>query len=292
MNQATTGARGKRPLPGFGWVWLSLDAALTAHLRPAEGVNSLFKSVIRLRSSNYKRISSLVNLFDRLRPGLAESAAHRLMQVNHFPLAGYQMTLLAYGSGATVFLLEKGQDKRVLKVFRRSLGKSARRAWEVAREFQEKHQSLVRWFNEPGEGDPTDPVVLPSQFLVLHSPLMGVTAGAILQPYLPGKKCDLFLDYSIQEILQICEVNQQLRRQLLDFSAQLFKVLAETGRCFDLVGRENLMLVETNGELRLKIADNGIFNVEQIRVNSPALYDRLQSHLQQLQLIREGLERR
>jgi len=287
QHRPAAAIRTRKLTPRFGWVYKTFDAALTAHLRPWENAQSLFRAVVRWRSSNYNRIASLINLVDRLRPGFAERAARRLIRFKHFPLHGYQISLMAYGSGATVFLLEKGQERKALKVFRRSLGQPVKRVLEVAREFQEKHTTLTTWFNQ------ADPVVIPSSFLVLHGPLLGERAAAVLQPYVAGRKHDLLLDFTVEEIVQAGQEDALLARQVIDFSTNLFKAMERTGRCFDLVGRENLMLVETNGgKLRLTIADNGMFDVEHVRRSSPALYEQLQSRLQQLKLIQQGLERR
>ena len=267
----------------LGWVYKSLDAALTAHLRPKEGVRLLFQALLQRRSSNYNRISSLLNLLDQVQPGFAEGMARNLIRVKNFPLAGYRISLLAYGSGSTVFLLKNGQGQKVLKVYRRSLGQPARQAWEVAKEYQDKHKKLVTWFNNE------DQIVIPSQFLVLHGPLLGIPSAALLQPYVSGKIYDLFLDFTIMEAIRLAKGQEQLRLQLLNFTSRLFQAMDETGLCFDLVGRENLMLVEESGRMHLKIADNGIFQVQPIRSHSPAIYDRLRSHLHRLQLISKGL---
>jgi hypothetical protein len=240
--------------------------------------------MLRRRSSKYNRIVSFTNLVDQIVPGFTMQAARSLLRLKHVPIAGCQIKLLAYGTGTTVFLLQNDHDSQVLKVFRRSLGKPLSHIWELAKEFQEKYNTLVACFNDPDE------VVVPSTFLVLHGPLLSVPSAAIIQPFISGKKLDLFLDFSIEEVIQLGKDDARLRRQLLDFSSRLFKAMEETDRCFDLVGRENLMMVETNGSFELKIVDIGIFDLHKIRRNTPARFNRLQSHLCHLQSIQEGLK--
>jgi hypothetical protein len=225
-----------------------------------------------------------LNLLDGLMPGIAKKTASSLLRVKHFPFAGFQVSLLAYGSGATVFLLEEGSRRKILKVFRRSLGKTAQEALQVAQEYQEKHHLLSSWFNGQYQ------IVVPSQYLLLHGPLLGGTSAAIIQPYIDEEKFDLFLDFTIEEAERLAQEDIHFQNQLLDFSRRLFAVVEEKGLCFDLVGRENLMLIKTLNGIQLKIVDNGIFDLNKIREQSPVLHARILSHLEQLRAIQERLE--
>lgn len=274
-----------RTAPRFYWLYKSLDAVLTAPLTPKRAASQLLWSVFRPKSSNYNRISSAINLLDHIAPGSSQRLASSLLRLNHFPVKGFDVRLLAYGSGATVFLLENGQERKVLKVFRRSLAGPGHKVWEVAREFQEKHETLRAWFNHSEE------MVIPSTFLVLHGPLLGAAAAAVLQPYVAGKVRDIFLDYSPDEAVSLLRSSARLKAQYLHFANQVLASMEEAKTCFDFVGRENLMLVENKGQMSFKIADNGVFNLSAIRVQSPALYNRLQEHIARLRKIKEELER-
>ena len=265
------------------WVYKSLDAVMTAPLNPKEQRKDLFKSVIRRRSSNYKRVSSFFNLLDSIRPGLAKGSANLLCRVRYFPIPGYEMSLLGFGTGATVFLLERDTERKVLKVFRRSLGKPAEEALKITCEYRDKYLKTSSWFNDPYD------IVIPSRYLMLHGPLLGVTAGAVIQPYIEGKKLDLFQDFTDDEVVQLGSADENFRLQLLDFSRRLFASFREDGVCFDLVGRENLMVVEDAQGYWLKIADNGVFDVPYIREQSPAVYARLKEDLERLQDITKRL---
>jgi hypothetical protein len=279
-NQSMLAQRQKPPRRfNNSWMYRSLDAVLTASLRPRGGPGQLAWSVIRPRSSITNRISSMVNLLDYLSPGLATRWGGALVRDRNFPLHGYQARLMAYGSGATVFLLENGQDQKVLKVFRRSLGRPAPDVWEVARQFQVKHDTLTRWFNDPFE------IVVPSHFLVLHSPLMGAAAAAVLQPYIAGTRHDIFRDYTKAEAVQLLQSDPLLKAQWIDFSTRFLKSMEETDTCFDIVGRENLMLLEHDNRLCFKIVDNGLFDLAAIQAKSPAIYGRYQAHVEQLKQI-------
>lgn len=242
-------------------------------------------SVVGRKSSNYNRISSLLNLLDHLAPGLSQRITASLLRFDNFPLEGFDVRLLANGSGSTVFLLDNRVELKVLKVYRRSLGCSAKEVLKVAREFKEKHEKLSAWFNHTYE------LVVPSTFVVLHGPLMGFTAAAVWQSYIAGRKYDVFLDFSPDEAIYLLCSDPQLKSQWLDFSKQFLTSLEETDTCFDLVGRENLMLVQNEGKLSLRIVDNGLFHVAAIRAQYPGRYHRLQAHVECLRKITQGVER-
>ncbi|NLG98886.1 MAG: hypothetical protein GX491_16140 [Chloroflexi bacterium] len=272
-----------RALSKLGWMYKSLDAVMTASLLKGARKKDLLRSVVRRKSTKYARISSFVSLLDSILPGTALGFANALYGLDRFPVKGYQISLLGFGSGATVFLLENERERKVLKTFRRSLGKPLRTVLQVAKEYRQKYCENVRWFNNRYE------VVVPSAYLILHGPLLGATAAAVLQPYIEGRKMDLFEDFTEDEAVQLGQSDPIFRLQLLDFSQQLFAMLREKEVCFDLVGRENLMLVETREGIRLKIADMGVFNVAAVRENSPALYRRFQEHLARLRAIQDRL---
>lgn len=266
------------------WLYKSLDAVITAPLNPKARKRDLALSVVKRRSSNYNRVASFLNLLDGFVPGIARKTGRSLLNLERFPFAGYSVDLLAYGSGATVYLLQKGADRKVLKVFRRSLGKTPGGALQVAREYQSKYQNIAAWFNGRFQ------IAVPCLYLLLNGPLLGVSCVGLVQPYVEGKKFDLFEDFTEDEAVQLGKEDIHFREQLLDFSQKLFAVAGSTGMCFDIVGRENLMLVDTGHGIRIKIVDNGIFDLAAVRERSPNLYSRIQDHLERLRAIQMRLE--
>lgn len=278
--------RARDLLPRSKWLYTGLDALLTAPLTPAETARERIRLILRPRSSNYRRVSALSNLLDYVAPGrVSRRLASALIDLRHFPLAVARVEVLAHGSGSTVFLIDTGSRRMVLKVLRRSLARPARQAVQVARDFQRKHLRLRAVFNG------ADEVVVPSLFLVLHGPLLGAAAAAVLQPYVEGRKQDIFLDYSVDEAIALLRRTPQLGSQWVGFAQRFLRSMEETGICFDLVGRENLMLVEYEGKLSLKIADNGVFDVGALSVQSPARHAQLQAHIDRLRQITEGVAR-
>lgn len=268
-----------------GWLYQSLDAALTAPLNSGSA-GALLRAALRPRTSNFQRVRSLVGLGHRLTPGLAKRMAARLWNLRYFALAGFDVRLLAYGLGGTVFLLERPGDRRVLKVYRRTLGRPARAALKVAAEFHAKHRELSARFNHPDE------IVIPSAYFLLHSPLLGAASAAVLQPFVAGTVRDLFVDLTDEDVLALARRDSAFGRQLVEFSRRLFAMIEETQTCFDLVGKENLMLVETPQGTRLKIADIGIIDLRLLGQRSAALQERLPAYLNRLRSLAEQIERR
>lgn len=273
-----------RSAPRSPWLLKTLDAVLTAPLKPRAGAGAQLRALVRPKTSNANRIAALLHLVDRLAPGAASRASGSLLTLRHFPLAGCQVRLLAYGSGATVFLLENGGERKVLKVFRRSLAGPSAKIWGVAKEFKDKYDKLCVWFNQQDE------LVVPSQFLLLHGPLVGAAAAAVLQPYVGGKKSDIFLDYSVDEAIDMLRAHPRLKQQFQNFAGRFLMTWEENNTCFDLVGRENLMLVDGEEGASFRIADNGIFNIPYIREHAPVTYQRLQERIEHLRKIVEGIE--
>lgn len=275
--------RKDRPMLKLNWVYKSLDAVMTAPLNPKKQRKELVKALLWKESSNYRRVASFFNLLDSVRPGLAEQSSNRLYRLDHFPITGYTVSLLGFGSGATAFLLENDRERKVLKVFRRTLGKPARDVMKITSEYRDKYNKNAGWFN--GSFD----VVIPSSYMLLHGPLMGAAAGAVIQPYIEGKILDLFQDFSDDEVVRMGRSDANFRLQLLDFSQRLLASYHEDGQCFDLVGRENLMVVENSEGLWLKIADNGVFDVPYIREQLPAVYLDLKEDIERLREISKRL---
>lgn len=264
-------------------LYKSIDAAMIAVLRPEQKVTVYLKSLLSFQAPNYERISSMVKLVDRLLPGASRQLSNRLCSDDHLPFAFQDFCLLSYGSGSSVFLIRQAHRLMVLKVYRRSLGRSLKELLFVAREFQAKHAILSDWYNGAFQ------LVPPALFLVLHGPALGRPATALLQPYISGAKWDLFQDFTDEQILQLMQEDPQLREQFCFFARQTLKVY-EQGRCFDFVGRYNLMLTKEDEQYRFVIIDNGIFDLAFLQVNAVDTYRQLQTYIRRLQNLCAGLE--
>lgn len=263
-----------------------MDAVLTAPLHPRQAGRSLLRTILTLRSPHYKRIASTINLADRIIPGLSYRISKSLVSETHLPFAVLSIRLMSYGSGSTVFLLDTPGGWNVLKVFRRSLGKTGPNLLNLTIEFQTKYLTVSRWFNQEGFR-----LVPPALFLLLHGPLLGKPAAATLQPFLSGELKDLFLDYQDSELLGLFKGDRELKRQFVHFARKVLQVAAEEGVCMDFIGRHNVVLIQDHTGCRLAVIDNGIFNMEQIRVTRPAIYEQIQAYLERIRHLLLALEK-
>lgn len=261
-------------------LYKALDAVLTTPLRPPAPLGE----ALRAGTAHYARVGALVGLLDRLRPGLAQALSRALMRTGQLPLAHQQVELLGYGSGATAYLVEHEAGRAVLKVYRRSLGQPPIGLARIAQEFQTKYKTVAGWYN--GRHDLVPPAVV----LILAGPLAGLSAVALLQPYVAGPRRDLFLDFSDDELCALFGREPTLRDEFLAFAGRTLRVYRQEGRCVDFVGRENVVVVGDDRP-RLRVLDNGIFNLAALAESAPgtaALVTQRLSRLQQLQSRVEG----
>jgi hypothetical protein len=170
--------------------------------------------------------------------------------------------LIAFGSGAAVFKLSWKDGDKVLRIYRRSLGKSRQGLLEIAEYYKQNYELVHSWYGEISD------LVLPMDFVVLQGlPLIGPVAGS-LQPYIHGPRQDLFEDFSDDELLQLLAAHDRVREAFLYFVEETLRQWEGRKMCYDFIGRENLMLVQQGGEYRLHIADVGIFKFDTPMNNS------------------------
>ena len=229
-----------------------------------------------MHSSHYTRVASTINLADQVIPGTSQRISNSLVSPAQLPLAVRSISLMSYGSGSTVFLLDTPGGPKVLKIFRRSLGKKDLSLFNVAGEFQAKYRTVSHWFNNADFQ-----LVPPALFLILHGPLLGKPAAATLQPFITGEKKDLFLDFQDDELLRLFQSDPQLRQQFVFFAGKVLE-MAAAGLCMDFIGRNNVLLIRVRADCCLAVIDNGIFNLEKLRTTRPAVYAQIEAYLERL----------
>lgn len=233
-------------------LWLrTLDAALTARLRPRLAALETLRRVAYPRGSHYDRIGRVVRLAVGQVPALARRLERALLDPARLPVRGARVELQGFGSGTTVFRLESGcagVPPSALKIYRRTLGRLPAHLGAAARRYRERYQRLREDFGE---------VVLPASFLVLHAPLCGVPAVACLQPWLAGGVQDVlaFEDGALLALLRSHDLEEC-------FATFARRALAwrQAGSFPDLAGRGNLVLAQEHGRVRLRLIDYGIFH--------------------------------
>jgi hypothetical protein len=250
-------------------VFRALDAFLTASLTPITCAG-LKHIVLPVRQAHYKRVQAVANTLEVLSPDLVSRVRDALIRAQRLPLAGYgRPDLLGYGAGCTAYRLPAqplrqaaGQDA-VLKVVRRTLGRHPGAALAAARESREAYRRISRLFRG------TD-LILPTSFVVLHSPLLGRPAAATLQPLLQGTARDLFLDFTDRELLTVLRSDARFAHEFRLFVARTAECARRSERCLDLLGQGNVVVVATPEGPRMKIIDYGEIDLDEWSRSKPA----------------------
>jgi hypothetical protein len=186
------------------------------------------------------------------------------------------LQLIAFGTAAAVFKVNWKNEVKVLRVYKRSLGKSATGILEMAEYYRQNYETLLHWY-----GGPMD-LVLPMEFLVLQGlPLVGPVAAS-LQPYVQVEKQDIFEEFSDSGFVKLMEANPFMRDQFLFFAEQTLCQWEERKICYDFVGKQNLVLVRQGGDYRLKIVDVGFFRFDLPEHNHPMKVAQIEQHIQRL----------
>ena len=252
-----------------------LDLAATAVAwRPEGGVPRL--RTVWSASRRSERVHAGLALLDRVAPGAARSVSRRIARSAPLALAVDGLELLGFGGGASVFLCETPHGPRVLKVFRRSLGRPLAEQRAVAAYYVGRYRTVLQWY----AGVPQ--LVVPTAFLLLPGPLLGRPVAAAVQPLVDrGVRC-FFSDQGDDEALERLRSDRDLALQFRGFAVRTLEAYAKEGRCLDLVGRENLMLIDAEDGPRLAIADFGVLEVARLEMEAPERADALAQRIARL----------
>jgi hypothetical protein len=260
------------------FVFKSIDAAIIAHLKPKQSALKTLMTILDPRTSNYERVAALVSLSDVILPGMSLRISRSLSRSSHLPFLGSTIELINYGSGSSVFLLGEG-GKKVLKMYRRSLGRNIDDLLYIAKEFKTKYEMISSWYAGPYS------FIIPTTFLVLHGPALDAPAAAAIQPYIHGEKIDLFNDLTDEALVSLLQQDEYLKKQFIFFAQKTLEVYEQYGLCHDFMGRENMKLVRTESRSQLVIIDYGIINLRAMKENSPERFSRFYTYLDRLRLV-------
>jgi hypothetical protein len=244
--------------------------------QPREQAFFEFQAILDPRKSNYKRVASLVNLGDRLIPGIANTLSLWFSQRNRFPWSSVDLDLIGFGAGAVVYKLDYGSGSKALRIYRNSIGGGVRDSLETVNFYKDCYETVLSWYE--GAWD----LVLPMQFLILHGPPLAGPVAASLQTYVDGHKKDFFDDFSDDELLTLMAKDVQLRDQFDFFATQTVLLCDKRGLCFDFFGRENLLLSNRQGINRLYIVDTGIFDFKKTKQKSTKNISQIEKRIHRL----------
>ncbi len=254
-------------------------AVLLAPLRPRRSALTFLRSALFKKVPYRERALSMVNFVDSVMLGMVSNLSRWMYRNNFFPWRPVDSDWSAFGTGAAVFKIKWRSGDKALRVYRKSLGKPFLGLLEIAEHYKSNYETVVSWYGD---------LVLPMEFLVLQGlPLMGPFAAS-LQPYVHGQIQDFFDDFSDKELLRLFQENQQIRKQFFNFVEQTIRLVDEGKRCYDFLGRENLMLVKQGEWYKLCIADVGIFEFDML---SPYKKTQIEERMNRLTSLYELVKR-
>jgi hypothetical protein len=266
------------------YVWKSLDALLTAPL----GQSNSGQHVVSLQdagSRSYRRAQQIMNALTRLLPRTVAYYRRQLFDPGLLPFAADRVALLSFGSGVTVFLVQAAserQEPRVLKVYRKSLGRRLDGLRTMVQERRATYDRLASWYDDCS-------VLLPTQFLLLHGPLRSGAVVACVQPFVEGQHTDVFHDVPERTLLELFAKHPRLEAQFRLFVERTLGAVEREGACVDIVGRNNLVITGNGEQCRLVLLDNGFYDFQRKAIRSPAALAELRQRLAYLQRIYEQL---
>jgi hypothetical protein len=210
----------------------------------------------------YRRMQRACRLALRVIPRGERLLNRALLLRDALPFTCHGFDVLGYGSGSTVFRISlTGQPGSavtspdlVLKVYRKSLGRNMNELMRLATFLARNHQRLRGWY---AGGD----ILLPSQVVLLHGPVAGARCVAVVQPYVPETRRDIFRDVTKDELIGLLQADSRFRAELRCFSEGTLRAAERDGACLDVHGLGNVIVVQEGGRPRLRILDEGVYDI-------------------------------
>jgi hypothetical protein len=160
------------------------------------------------RTKRDDRSAAALSILEPEAPATSAAGSQFVVSARGLPFRCDEASLLAFGTGDTVFQLGTPEAGWVCKVQRVSLGVPTRDLERIARRRRETFAQGLRQYA------PVQDVFPEVRFLVVQTPLFGVPAVAALQAFVPGPRRDLFRDVSEAELRQLVEAVPELRAQV------------------------------------------------------------------------------
>lgn len=256
-----------------------IDAIITApvHAQASAGQNA--RLLVQSGGSNYKKMGAFINLLDCFIPGIGRKASLYFLRSKKLALAEGRLTLLDFGSGATVLRYENASGDYVVKISRKSLGKPAVTLLQFSREYQESYSKLVAWYNQKY------PIVPSSHFFISQSTFLDTPCIVCVQDFVDGEQEDLLRDYDDEQIVQMMKRDRRLGDEFMEFIRGTLQAVESEGLCLDMLGRKNLMLLTRDKVKQLVIVDLGVFNLDTLARDMPEKLKLVQDDVQRLKML-------
>lgn len=233
----------------------TLDAAMTASLRPRRRLGEQLRCALSPRSTGYERVAAVVNAVDSVIPGAARRTTAMICGDLDLPFSAEHVELLAFGSGATVFVARCNGAAKVVKVYRRTIGARGDAMPGLLQRYRDQYEE-VRGIYAAAPG-----VVWPAEFMVIGGPILDRPAVACVQEFIAGGLRDFFSDVSPEQALAAIAGSSELRHQFQTFAERTLELYRTEGRCPDFLGQGNLSIAGDGPRARLRLIDYRVFDV-------------------------------
>lgn len=232
----------------------------------------------------HPQLEALFRALSRAAPNTVAFFANKCLQQVEIDGRFQNPSPIARGRAVTVFLLP--ETSQVLKVFRQSLGLGAPKLAEFQILVQRSLSHMQQYYGH------CEDLLLPSSHHVIMAPVLGLQSVAILQKLVDDPFTDFFLDHSDSELVTLLINHAQLRRQFNEFTEGMRRSLRDGTRCFDMFGRDNLMLTHGPTGTRLAIADIGVYDLAERKKTVPHIYKRIEERHARLFALYESVNQR
>lgn len=236
----------------------------TAPTRPLKTTEAYLWEALVPRTSNFDRVGALVRYLTIVAPRWMARLQRRLEQPDELPLRTSNVTPFAFGKGSSCVSLEG--TPRILKIFRASLGQDVRSLVAMARQLEDDYDTLRRWYAEVPDLFPH------TVHVVLRSPLRGVPAAARIQERVWGPSRDLLLDFRDDDLVDLLRSSPSFGGSFRAFAAATRRAWDDDGRFLDMIGPDNVIVVQPTVEPQLRVIDFGIMDVEEKRLKVPRIF--------------------
>ncbi|MCA9364663.1 MAG: hypothetical protein KC736_02110 [Candidatus Moranbacteria bacterium] len=154
------------------------------------------------------------------------------------------------GVSVEVFLLES-QDKNIpsyaLKVNHAEKG-GVDKLTQYAAKQKKEHEEMVHWYKDV-------PNIIPEEFFFVGSnPRDSKPAVMSVQTFVSGKMRDIF-SYGEAELLEVLRGDERLKKQFCAFVERTKALRDEKGKMIDVIGEENVSIIENNDKKQLIFLD-------------------------------------
>lgn len=260
---------------------LFLDAVYTASSLPHKPTSAFLIDAFGRGSSMFHRVGALTRCLSAFIPRALVGARARgdWETFEELPVSGTKGKTLAVGSVASCVVIDGPAPRLVIKSWRYSLGCPTEQLVSLARELQHEYETVKRWYHDI-------PNLLPrTVHVVLRAPMHRVPVVAAIQELVVEPSTDLLRAHSDEALVDLMSTHDTLRSQLRAFAAGTRRAWDEEGRFLDMIGRDNVMLVQTDSGPQLRVADFGIWDLEQQRRYAPHRYLRAEQARDRLERI-------